>query len=106
MEKEIDVFELKEKLENKEVILVDVREEFELAISKLKYDVFLPIGKIMQGNFDSLKKEDNIVFYCRSGNRSLRAVDIFLSKGFNNVKSLKGGINEWAEKIDNSLETY
>ena len=60
----------------------------------------------MKGDFDGLKKEDNIVFYCRSGNRSLRAVDIFRNKGFNDVRSLKGGINEWAEKIDNSLETY
>ena len=106
MEKEIDVFELKEKLKNKEVILVDVREESELKISKLDYDVFLPIGKIMQGDFDGLKLEDNIVFYCRSGNRSLRAVDIFKAKGFNKVKSLKGGINEWAQKIDNSIHIY
>ena len=106
MEKEIDVFELKEKLKNKEVILVDVREEFELAISKLKYDVFLPMGKIMNGESGNMKKEDNIVFYCRSGNRSLRAVDIFKAKGFNKVKSLKGGINEWAQKIDNSIHIY
>ncbi|MBI2668063.1 rhodanese-like domain-containing protein [Candidatus Woesearchaeota archaeon] len=106
MEKEIDVFELKEKLKNKEVVLVDVREESELNISKLNYDVFLPMSKLLQGNIDGLKQNDNIVFYCRSGNRSLRAVDIFMAKGFNNVRSLKGGINDWAEKIDNSLQLY
>jgi len=43
---------------------------------------------------------------CRSGNRSGSACELLEKEGFTNVANLKGGINEWARKIDPSLPIY
>lgn len=52
------------------------------------------------------KKDEEIVCMCRSGGRSAEACKTLQKKGFTNVKNLKGGINEWAKKIDTSLPVY
>ena len=47
-----------------------------------------------------------IVIYCRTGNRSGMAADALRQKGFANVHNFLGGINAWAERIDQSLSKY
>ncbi len=46
-------------------------------------------------SFDNYDKNDEIVVYCRSGNRSERVYNVMKNLGFTNVKSMAGGINEW-----------
>ena len=46
------------------------------------------------------------VVYCRSGARSAKAVEFLRNNGFRNAKNLVGGIEAWAERIDQSLPTY
>ncbi|MFC1810349.1 rhodanese-like domain-containing protein [Patescibacteria group bacterium] len=53
--------------------------------------------------------DDEIVVYCRSGNRSKTAYDILTQMGYKNVKSMAGGIKEWkslgyntCSKLDNT----
>jgi rhodanese-related sulfurtransferase len=80
--------------------LVDVREPDERALFNIGGE-FLPLGKIqtMQTeDIDDLKNEE-IIFYCRSGNRSGQACLILESMGFTNVKNLVGGMIDWQEKI-------
>lgn len=43
----------------------------------------------------SLDKKASYLVYCRSGNRSGKAVEIMKSMGFANVSELSGGINAW-----------
>ena len=43
-------------------------------------------------------KDKEIVTICPGGGMSLIAVDILTDAGFNDVKSLTGGIDEWHEK--------
>ncbi len=40
-----------------------------------------------------------LVIYCRSGVRSLTFVDALRNQGFDNVKSLAGGINLWNSDV-------
>ncbi|RPI19637.1 MAG: molybdopterin-synthase adenylyltransferase MoeB [Ignavibacteriae bacterium] len=104
--KEITVEELKKKIENNEkFILVDVREPYETHISTIG-GVLIPM-KQLPYRIDELNKDDEIIVYCRTGNRSYYATEFLTDKqGFKNVKNLIGGINAWAEKIDNSLTKY
>lgn len=93
----ITVQELKEKINKGEHLnLVDVREPDERAAYNIG-GIFLPLGKIqtMQTEeIDNLKNEE-IIFYCRSGNRSGQACLILEAMGFTNVKNVVGGMNEW-----------
>lgn len=104
--KEITVEELKMKIDNNEkFVLVDVREPYETRISSIG-GILIPINQLPY-RLEELNKEDEIVIYCRTGHRSSNATDFLLKKhGFKNVKNLVGGINKWAEKIDNSIAKY
>ena len=84
--------------------LVDVREPDERAAFNIGGE-FLPLGKIqtMQTEeIDDLKNEE-VIFYCRSGNRSGQACLILEAMGFTNVKNLVGGMIDWQEKHKGSL---
>lgn len=107
---EITVKEFKEKLDKDEpVFLLDVREPFEQYQSKIEYDntTLIPVGELSE-RLDELEteKESEIVCMCRSGSRSAQACKLLEEEGFENVKNLKGGINEWAREIDGSLPVY
>lgn len=109
--KEIDVQKLKEKLEDEDndLLLLDVREPFEQYQSKITYNnaTLIPVGELPE-RLDEIKeyKDKEIVCMCRSGGRSEKACKFLEDEGFSNVKNLKGGINEWAREIDNSLPVY
>ena len=97
----ITVQELKEKIDAGEKInLVDVREPDERAAFNIG-GIFLPLGKIQTMQTDELDdlKNEEVIFYCRSGNRSGQACLILETMGFTNVRNVVGGMNEWQEKI-------
>lgn len=103
----ITVEELNEKFENKEeFILLDVRDQFEANISNFNIETSsIPYADLSE-KVSSLDKDQEYVVFCRSGATSKDATALLLKEGFENVKSLKGGINEWAKKIDSSLPQY
>jgi rhodanese-related sulfurtransferase len=105
---DITVHQLKEKKENREpFFLLDVRETFEYYISKIDGSTVIPVEELLS-RLDELedKKDQEIIVMCRTGIRSAQAQKMLLNNGFKNVKNLKGGINEWAREIDNSLPLY
>jgi rhodanese-related sulfurtransferase len=46
----------------------------------------------------SLDKTQPVFIYCRSGNRSSKAADVFFKAGFTQVYDLSGGIIQWIEE--------
>lgn len=90
-----------------DVFLLDVREPRELDICTLKYTMHIPIGDL-RFNLDKLEpfKQREIVIYCRTGRRSGIAAEFLQEKGFNNVKSLQGGIVAYSDQVDPSLTKY
>ncbi len=109
--KEITVEEFKEKINAQKgsVFLLDVREPFEQYQSKIEYEnsSLIPIDEL-PNRVEELEgqKENEVICLCRSGSRSAKACNLLEEEGFKNVKNLKGGINEWAKKIDTSLPVY
>lgn len=79
--------------------LLDVREDFEYEESHLEDTLLLSVNKINQEELDKLglKKDDEIIVYCRSGRRSAQAYEILNAMGYTNVKSLYGGLVHWIE---------
>jgi adenylyltransferase/sulfurtransferase len=103
---EVSVEELKKMRDRGDaVVLVDVREPREWAISDLPGSIKIPLGTLPQ-SLDKLSKNDEIVVYCRTGGRSGHAVEFLMHQGYDKVKNLVGGINRWAERIDGSLPRY
>jgi phage shock protein E len=68
--------------------LVDVRTTQEYADSKIKGAVNIPLDKI-SSQIDKFKDKNNIVVFCRSGNRSGQAKAILERNGISNV--INGG---------------
>lgn len=79
--------------------LVDVREPDERAAFNIG-GVFLPLGKIQTMQTDEIEelKNEEVIIYCRSGNRSGQACLILDTMGFTNVKNLVGGMLDWQAK--------
>ena len=87
------------------ITIVDVREENERLISKIESSISIPLGQFA-GRVSEIDKEKEVILYCRSGVRSIRALEILLNAGFSKVKNLVGGINAWVEEIDPSQPLY
>ncbi len=85
--------------------VIDVREPNEWAIAHLDGARLVPRGELAD-RVGELAAAPGLVLYCRSGNRSGAATRWLLDLGFRNVKSLAGGINAWADRIDPSLPKY
>ena len=87
-------------------VLVDVREPFEVEISKLPFDQkLIPLNEVVN-RVHELSSADDIVLYCRSGARSGQATQFLQSIGYTKVRNLTGGINAYAEEVDPSIPVY
>jgi adenylyltransferase/sulfurtransferase len=105
---EIDALELKTKFDRgDDFVLLDVREPHEVEICRIQGSRLIPLGQIENrlAELEPLRGAE-IVVHCKGGVRSAKAIGILQSKGFARLWNLKGGILEWAEKVDPSLPRY
>jgi rhodanese-related sulfurtransferase len=97
----ITVEELKRRLDTGEKLnIVDVREPYENAEFNIG-GTLVPLGKIQTMQIEELDdlKDQEIILYCRSGNRSGQACMFLEMMGFKNTKNLVGGMLAWQEKF-------
>lgn len=93
--------EVKTRLDAGETInLVDVREPAEHAEFNIG-GTLLPLGKIKMMQTEDIEglKNEEVICYCRSGQRSMQASLMLETFGFTNVKNLTGGMLAWQEKF-------
>ncbi|MEP6627228.1 MAG: rhodanese-like domain-containing protein [Ginsengibacter sp.] len=93
--------EVKQRLDAGESLnLVDVRQPEENAEFNIG-GVLIPLGRIQSMDTDEIEnlKDEEVICYCRSGNRSGQATLILEQLGFSNVKNLSGGMLSWNEKF-------
>lgn len=64
--------------------IIDVRSKSEFASGHVKGSVNIPLEQI-PANIEKLKKHEQIIVCCRSGNRSGQAKRVLESKGFRNI---------------------
>jgi rhodanese-related sulfurtransferase len=79
--------------------LVDVREPNENAEFNIG-GILHPLGRVRNFDVDELEsmKDQEVIVYCRSGNRSGQACMMLETMGYTNLKNLTGGMLAWTEK--------
>ncbi|MDJ0834230.1 MAG: rhodanese-like domain-containing protein [Gammaproteobacteria bacterium] len=84
---------------NKEnAVLVDVRETAEIKDGMLNGAIHIPLSaaKNRLGELEP-HKDDHVLVYCRSGNRSGSVCRQLTSRGFEHVYNMSGGIMAWQD---------
>lgn len=106
MVQELSVEDLKARIDaGEQPLVIDVREGWELDISKVAFAQHVPMGQVPDrvGEFNA---NTPIIVMCRSGGRSLQVARFLESHGFRSVSNLTGGILAWGERINPSLRPY
>ena len=102
--KQMSVTELKKRLEDNSVVLIDVRGNEERALASLE------AARVMDSEtmktIESMPKDTALAFICHTGNRSQVAGEYFRKQGFTNVSNVVGGIDAWSKEIDPSVPQY
>ena len=81
-------------------ILLDTRTREEYDQSHIPGALLIPHTEIAQRAADELPDKDQLILvYCRSGNRSKQASEILAELGYTNVKEF-GGINTWPYEVE------
>ncbi len=91
--------------EGADFVLLDVREDDELALARLDFAVHVPMAQVPE-RVSELPKDGDIVVMCHGGSRSARVARFLRDSGFTSVANLTGGIDAWSEEIDASVPTY
>ncbi len=86
-------------------LLLDVREDWEVAIAVIPGSLVLPLGELPE-RLRALPTDRPIVTVCHHGLRSATARDLLLRAGFPHVTSLAGGVDAWARLVDLQMARY
>jgi sulfur-carrier protein adenylyltransferase/sulfurtransferase len=104
---EISAEELRREMSEKagEIVLIDVREPHEWDIVHIEGARLIPLSQLPE-RLSELDGHAQIVTHCHHGARSMKALEILKGAGFGKVRSLAGGIDAWAERVDPGLARY
>ncbi len=104
----IMVGHLKQALDGKNgssLFLLDVRNPQEWDICYIEGAHLIPLPDL-SSRINEIPQDKKIITICHSGRRSLTALNLLKGAGIKNVQSLKGGVEEWAQKIDPKMARY
>lgn len=100
MIKEIDNTEALQMIQKKEVKVVDVRETDEYEHGHLDNSISLPMSEMNDEILNKFSKDGKLLFICLRGSRSSQCAEGFHDRGFKEVYSLDGGL----ENLNNILD--
>ncbi len=96
----IDSEEAKQMIDAGNVRIIDVREPSEYAEKHIAGAELIPLGTIQGGDLSALPDKDEVLLvYCRSGNRSRTASEKLVAEGYTNVYDF-GGIIDWPYEVE------
>lgn len=87
------------------LVILDVRNPEEIEICRIEGSVVIPLPELPKRTTE-LNSNDEIVVHCKSGRRSLKAIEELQKAGFKNLHNLTGGILKWIQDVDSSLPPY
>jgi len=93
---EIEASELTDMMDQRKVILVDVRNDDEVARGIIAGAMHIQLA-MLPLQHEKLAKADTVIFYCHSGIRSAHAADFAVAKGIKGVHNLVGGVIGWSQ---------
>tara|TARA_B100001113_G_C20720112_1_gene453304 strand:- start:151 stop:543 length:393 start_codon:yes stop_codon:yes gene_type:complete len=85
-------------LQDSEYTLIDVRTQDEFDLGYINNAINLDFySDTFKNDILSLPKNETIVLYCRTNNRSSKTATILQENGYRDILVIKGGINEWVK---------
>ncbi|MFA5573453.1 MAG: MBL fold metallo-hydrolase [Brumimicrobium sp.] len=88
--------EVKDKLNNNNTQILDVRNDVEFKSGHIANATHVFVGNLLK-NLDKISKSKEVIIYCHSGQRAANAYSILAKAGFNNLKVFVGGSAQWSE---------
>lgn len=86
-------------------LVLDVREDWELAICRLPDSLHVPMREI-PSRLHEIDQTRPVVCLCHHGGRSQQVAMFLERQGLRSVYNLVGGIDGWARQVDPSCATY
>ena len=102
---EITPLAVAEGLKRGEIKLLDVRSPEEFEITNIPGSTLVD-GALAQEIIETWPKDTIVITVCHHGLRSLDAAAYLKGHGFQNVKSMNGGIDAWSVQVDPSVVRY
>ena len=92
--KSIDVHTAAVLQDNDDVILIDVREQWEYDAGHIPGITLIPMSEI-ESRLDEIPTDKTVVIACEVGGRSAQIFDWLTENGYDNVHDLSGGFAAW-----------
>ena len=95
-------------IQDSDYILIDVRTKDEFDLGHIDNAINLDFySDTFQSEILSLPKNEKIVLYCRTNNRSSKTATILKQNGYRDILVISGGITEWVKNgNDINYSTY
>ncbi len=95
-------------IQDSDYTLIDVRTQDEFDLGHIDSAINLDFySETFQNEILSLPKNEKIVLYCRTNNRSSKTATILKENGYKDILVIRGGITEWVKKgNDINYTTY
>ncbi len=91
----VDVAEARDLIgEKPHLVILDVRTVSEFDSGHLEGAINIPV-EALSGSLSELNPNDELLVYCRTGNRSTTAVGILRENGYDQIYHMDGGIVAW-----------
>ena len=81
---------------NVSLIIVDVRTREEYDSGHIEGAILIPVSEL-EGRINELSKEEELLIYCRTGNRSSNSVNILKTNGYTKSFHMNDGIIAWIQ---------
>jgi rhodanese-related sulfurtransferase len=107
MDYEISPEEVKAKLDRQDSFtLLDVREPWEFETANIGGARLMPMGEVPSRAHQELDPDAHLVVICHHGVRSMNVTVWLRQQGFENVQSMRGGIDAWSRTVDQKVPVY
>ena len=88
-------------------LLLDCREPHEYETAAIDGSLLIPMSELgARVNELDGRRDDRIIVHCHHGGRSLQVTIWLKQQGFANVRSMAGGIDQWAQEIEPGMTRY
>lgn len=104
---EVSVVTSRSGMRDGSLVMIDIREAEELAIAAVPGAIHIPMGELAARIHELDGDEDQtIALLCHTGRRSLAAAMALQRMGFDQARSVAGGIEWWSVRVDPSVPRY
>lgn len=91
----VDAKTVNELRNNPDVLIIDVREDYEYAAGHIAGATLIPLGQL-SSRLSEIPKDKTVVAVCRSGNRSGQATELLRQAGYD-AHNMAGGMISWEQ---------